>query len=68
MSSGRATAANTPSLYQKSADGYTSILTEFCDALDGKGPVPTTAEDGLMNLRIILAAYEASRTGSVIKL
>lgn len=52
----------------KSSDGYTSILTEFCAALDGKGPVPTPAEDGLMNLRIILAAYEASRTSSVITL
>lgn len=50
------------------ADGYLPILTAFCAALDGKGPVPTTAEDGLMNLRIILAAYEASRTGTVVTL
>ena len=57
-----------PKPSRKSADGFTSILTEFCDALDGKGPVPTTAADGLMNLRIILAAYEASRTGSVVTL
>lgn len=57
-----------PKPIEKSADGYTSIVTEFCAALDGMGPVPTTAEDGLMNLRIILAAYEASRTGSVVKL
>ena len=47
---------------------YAQIFSAYCDALDGKGPVPTPAEDGLMNLRIILAAYEASRTGSVIKL
>ncbi len=57
-----------PKPLQSGADGFTSILTEYCDALDGKGPVPTTAADGLMNLRIILAAYEASRTGSVVKL
>lgn len=51
-----------------SSSGYTPIFTAFCDALDGKGPVPTTAQDGLMNLRIILAAYEASRTSNVITL
>ncbi len=50
------------------ADGYTPILSAFCDALDGNGPVPTTAQDGLMNLRIILAAYEASRTSRVVTL
>lgn len=50
------------------ADGYTPIFSAFCDALDGKGPVPTPAADGLMNLRIILAAYEASRTSRVVTL
>ena len=50
------------------SDGYTPILSAFCRALDGKGPVPTTAADGLMNLRIILAAYEASRTSRVVTL
>ena len=49
-------------------DAFARVFSAFCDALDGKGPVPTPAEDGLMNLRIILAAYEASRTGRVIKL
>ena len=47
---------------------YAQIFSAYCDALDGAGPVPTTAADGLMNLRIILAAYEASRAGRVVTL
>ena len=57
-----------PEPFPDESSGYIPIFSAYCDALDGNGPVPTTAEDGLMNLRIILAAYEASRTGSVIKL
>ena len=57
-----------PVPHADTTSGYMPIFTAYCDALEGKGPVPTTAADGLMNLRIILAAYEASRTGSVVKL
>ncbi len=57
-----------PAPWAPAPGAFTRVFSAFCDALDGNGPVPTTAADGLMNLRIILAAYEASRTGSVVKL
>jgi predicted dehydrogenase len=57
-----------PEPLEDNTSGFAPIFSAYCDALDGKGPVPTSAADGLMNLRIILAAYEASRTGSVVEL
>ncbi len=57
-----------PAPWAAEPGAFARVFSAFCDALDDNGPVPTPAEDGLMNLRIILAAYEASRTGSVIEL
>jgi predicted dehydrogenase len=55
-----------PEPWPAKPSAFARVFSAFLDALDGKGPVPTTPEDALLNLRLVLAAYEASRTGKVV--
>ncbi len=49
-------------------DPYYLELKSFLDAVENGTPVPITGEDGLVALRLSLAALESARTGQVITL
>jgi predicted dehydrogenase len=45
---------------------FALAIGEFLDALDAGEPPPVCGEEARRNLRIILAAYESSRAGTVV--
>jgi 1,5-anhydro-D-fructose reductase (1,5-anhydro-D-mannitol-forming) len=47
---------------------YGAQFDAFSDALNGGAPFPCSAEDGLINQRLIDAAYESAHTGTRIRL
>ncbi len=57
-----------PQPWPSEPSAFARLFSQWLDALEGKGPVPTPAAEGLANLRVVLAAYEASRTGRVVRL
>ncbi len=57
-------AAETPA--DPADDPYYQELRGFLDAIGSGDPPPVTAQDGLMALRLALAALESAKTGQVV--
>ena len=49
-------------------NAYQKEIEEFCDCIENDSEPPFTGDDGLWNQKVILAAYESSRTGKAIEL
>ena len=46
--------------YDNSGDGFVKELTKFANAVQGKGEVPATGEQGLVAMRLLDAIYRSS--------
>ena len=46
--------------YDNSSDGFVKELTKFANAVQGKGEVPATGEQGLVAMRLLDAIYRSS--------
>jgi predicted dehydrogenase len=46
--------------------GFLGVFRLFLDALDGKGPLPTTAREAVQTLRVVRAAYASAATGQPV--
>lgn len=53
---------------QLGSRGFEAEVAAFLDAATSDGPSPVPAEDGLLSLRLALAATESLRTGRVVHL
>ncbi|ACO32327.1 MULTISPECIES: Gfo/Idh/MocA family oxidoreductase [Acidobacterium] len=49
------------------ADGYSRMLDAFSAAIQGKEPFRAPATDGLLNQRILDAAYDSMRSGHAVR-
>ena len=52
----------------KVESGYEGLFNALGYCLDGRGPAPSTAEDGLRSIELASAIYQASRTRQVVAL
>jgi len=47
----------------ENADGYTRMLDGFAAAFRGKGSFPASGEDGVLNMKVLDAAYKSWHSG-----
>jgi len=50
------------------ADHFAAEMDHFSEAILRDGPVRTPGEDGLQDVRIMMAIYESARTGNTVRL
>ena len=46
--------------YDKKDEGFAEELRKFCDAVQGKGEVPATGEQGVVAMKLLDAIYKSS--------
>jgi predicted dehydrogenase len=59
-------ATNARSLRGYGSPGLNELCGDFVEAVRHDGPVPITAEEGLLALQVVHAAYESARTGRAV--
>ena len=46
--------------YDKKGEAFADELRKFCDAVQGKGEVPATGEQGVVAMKLLDAIYKSS--------
>ncbi len=46
--------------------GFDNLFAAYADALEAGQPPPVSFEDGYMNIKVVMAAYESGRTGNPV--